>query len=279
MLNLKKIEKITNGLIINGNENQMIKIYSTSNTSFHKDIFYIPIIFKGNDNEKNIINAVSNDAIGFMINQNSPNYKKIVKEAKQINPKICILAVENVNHALYELGIKARELNTKKEVIAITGSYGKSTLTDLVSNVLETEMKVLHDFSNENNNTRWHLSRLLQYFENYDIAVLELGTNNFGSMKQMSRLVKPSIAIINSIGTDHINNFKTKENILNEKMHIVDFMKDKKILYINAEDKYLKQVKESKNYKLLNYSLKDAWNMNQTNEGISFSTKILHFFK
>lgn len=274
MLNLKKIEKITNGLIINGNENQMIKIYSTSNTSFHKDIFYIPIIFKGSDNEKNIINAVSNDAIGFMINQNSPNYKKIVKEAKQINPKICILAVENVNHALYELGIKARELNTKKEVIAITGSYGKSTLTDLVSNVLETEMKVLHDFSNENNNTRWHLSRLLQYFENYDIAVLELGTNNFGSMKQMSRLVKPSIAIINSIGTAHINNFKTKENILNEKMHIVDFMKDKKILYINAEDKYLKQVKESKNYKLLNYSLKDAWNMNQTNEGISFSTKI-----
>ena len=131
----------------------------------------------------------------------------------------------------------------------------------------------------ENNNTRWHLSRLLQYFENYDIAVLELGTNNFGSMKQMSRLVKPSIAIINSIGTAHINNFKTKENILNEKMHIVDFMKDKKILYINAEDKYLKQVKESKNYKLLNYSLKDAWNMNQTNEGISFSTQILHFFK
>jgi len=214
MFNLKGIEKITKGLIINGDENQYIKRYSTSNTTFDKDIFYVPIIFKGNDNEKNIIKAVSNGAIGFMINRNSMNYEIIVNETKKINSEVCILAVDDVNYALYDLGIRARELNSQKEVIAITGSYGKSTLTNLISKVLETEMKVLHDFSNDNNNTRWHLSRLLQYFDNYDIAVLELGTADFGRIEQMSKLVKPSIAVINSIGTAHINNFKTKKNIL-----------------------------------------------------------------
>ena len=174
-----------------------------------------------------------------MINKNSTNYETIINEAKQINSEICILAVEDVNYALYDLGVKARELNIQKEVIAITGSYGKSTLTNLISKVLKTEMKVLHDFSNDNNNTRWHLSRLLQYFDNYDIAVLELGTADFGRIEQMSKLVKPSIAVINSIGTAHINNFKTKENILKEKMHIVDYIKDKKVLYINSDDEYL----------------------------------------
>lgn len=274
MFNLENIKEITKGLIINGDANKNIKKYSTSNTTFNKDIFYVPIIFKGHDNEENIIKAVKNGAIGFMINKKSVNYGEIINEAKIINPEICIVAVDDVNYALYDLGIKARELNITKEVIAITGSYGKSTLTNLISKVLEMEMKVLHDFSNDNSNTRWHLSRLLQYFDNYDIAVLELGTSDFGRIEQMSKLVKPSIAIINSIGTAHINNFKTKENILKEKMHIIDYIKDKKILYINSDDEYLQKVEKSSNYKLLNYSLSDAWNIKETNQGIEFTTKI-----
>ena len=252
MFNLKDIEEITKGKIINGNFTKLVKKYSISNTNFDKGIFYVPIIFKGNDREKNIINAVKNGAMGFMINKNSINYEKIIDEAKQIDSEICILAVEDVNYALYDLGIKARELNISKEVIAITGSYGKSTLTDLISKVLETEMKVLHDFYNDNNNTRWHLSRLLQDFDNYDIAVLEIGTSDFGRITSMSKLVKPSITVINSIGTAHINKFKTKENILEEKMHIVDYIKDKKILYINSDDEYLQKVKKTNNYKITN---------------------------
>lgn len=274
MFNLKEIAEITKGSIINGDYSKQIQRYSTSNTTFNKDIFYVPIIFQGHDNEKNIINVVQNGALGFMINKNSPNYEIIVNEAIKINSEICILAVEDVNYALYDLGLKARELNIKKEVIAVTGSYGKSTLTNLISKILKTEMKVLHDFDNNNSNTRWHLSRLLQYFNDYDIAVLELGTANIGRMEQLSKLVKPSIAVINSIGTAHINNFKTKENILKEKMHIIDYIKDKKTLYINVDDEYLQQVKKSDNYELLKYSLSDAWNIKETNQGISFTTKI-----
>lgn len=90
----------------------------------------------------------------------------------------------------------------------------------------------------------------------------------------MSELVKPSIAIINSIGTAHINNFKTKENILKEKMHIVDHIKDKKILYINSDDEYLQKVEKSDSYELLNYSLSDAWNIKETKQGIRFTTKV-----
>ena len=52
MFSLKNIERITKGLIINGNANQYIQKYSTSNTTFNKNIFYVPIIFKGHDNEK-----------------------------------------------------------------------------------------------------------------------------------------------------------------------------------------------------------------------------------
>lgn len=274
MFTLKNIEEITNGIIINGNTNELITKYSTAKKTFNKGIFYIPIIFKKKDREEHIITAVKNGAIGFMINKNSINYEKIINEALKINPQICIVAVSGVNEALYKLGLKARELNKKKEVIAVTGSYGKSTLTNMIAKILETEMKVLYDFKNGNNNTRSYLSRLLQSFDKYEIAVLELGTASPGRITEMSKLVKPSIAIINSIGTAHLNNFKTKENILEEKMHIVDYMQDKKILFINSDDECLKKVNNSNKYNLQKFSLNDAWNIKETKDGISFTTKI-----
>jgi len=226
MFTLKDIEKITNGKIINGDGNTIINKYSTAKKTFNQGIFYVPIIFKKQNREEFILEAVKNGAIGFMINEDSINYEKIINEALKINPNIIIVAVSNVNVALFNLGLEARKLNITKEVIAITGSFGKSTLTNMIAKVLATEMKVLYDFNNGNNNTKSFLSRLLQEFDNYEIAVLELGTANPGRITDMSKLVKPSIAVINSIGTAHINNFLTKENILEEKMHIVDYLKD-----------------------------------------------------
>lgn len=274
MFKFYEIEEITNGTIINGDKNIVIDNYSTSNSIFRKGRFYVPIIFKGKDNEVNIITAVKNGAIGFMINKNSVNYKTITEEALSINKDLCILSVDDVNLALVSLGIKSRELNINKEVVAITGSYGKSTLTSLISKILESEIKVLHDFKNTNSNTRWHLSRLLQSFENYDMAVLELGISNKGVMKYLTDLVKPSIAVITSIGAAHINNFKDKETVLEEKLYIVDKLKDRKILFINNDDEYLKRLEDNNDYKLIRYSINEATNIKETRDGISFNAKI-----
>jgi len=274
MFNLKDIETITRGKIIRGDGSTKILKYSSNKKTFNKDIFYIPIIFKGQNREVFILDAVRNGAIGFMINKDSINYENIINEAIKINPNISIIEVLNVNQAIYKLGLKARELNIEKEVIAVTGSYGKSTLTNMIAKILETEMKVLYDFHNGNNNTNVHLPGILQNFFDYDIAVLELGTANIGRITEMSKLVKPSIAVINSIGTAHIYNFKTKENILEEKMHIVDYLQDKKILFLNSDDEYLKKVKKSPNYNLQEYSINEAWNIKETANGISFTTRI-----
>ena len=78
MFKFKEIEKITNGKIINGDNNKLIDIYSLSNSYFEKDVFYVPIIFKGHDNEKNILKSVHGESMGFMINKNSGNYKTII---------------------------------------------------------------------------------------------------------------------------------------------------------------------------------------------------------
>lgn len=274
MYNLKEIENYTKGKIINGNPETKIKEYSLSKQKHRRGEFFIPIEFKDINREDFIIEAVKAGAIGFLINKNSLNYIEIVNKAREINPQICIVEVEEVNQAIYQLGLESRKRNIDKPVIAVTGSVGKTTLCSLISKVLEKEIKVLHDFKNENNNTRWHIARDLLYFENYDMAVIELGISDIGIMTQLSQLVQPSIAVINQIGTAHMNNLKTLTTVLEEKMHITDFIKDKKILFVNTDNPYLQTVEKSKLYNKEEYSSKEAYAVKEENGKLSFKTKI-----
>lgn len=271
---LKEIEKYTKGKIINGNPETKSQEYCLTTDNHKKGEFFIPILFKNVNREEFIIDAVKAGAIGFMINKNSEQYIQIVEQAKKINPNIGIVEVEDVNQALYQLGLESRRRNIDKPIIAVTGSVGKTTLCSLISNILKTEIKVLHDFENRNQNTRWHVSQLLMYFENYDMAVIELGISAQGIMTQLSKLVEPSIAVINNIGMAHINNLKNKETVLEEKLHITDCIKDKKILFVNTNDEYLQSVKKSDSYELREYNSQEAYDIKEENGKLSFKTKI-----
>ncbi len=271
MFKLKEIEEYTNGNIVCGNKDIIVENYClTQKIREMKNYFFIPIIFRKVNRESYIIDHVKNGCIGFMIDKDSENRKEIEKLAQEINPNICIIEVESVNNAIYKLGIKCRENNIEKPIIAVTGSVGKTTLCSIISQVLKTEIKLLHDFKNENNNIASYISLSYLFPDNYDMAVSEIGISDFGKMSNLSKLVKPSIAVINSIGTAHINKLKSKENILKEKLHITD----KKILFLNSDDEYLRKVNESEDYEIRYYSMNEANNINRIDGKISFNTKV-----
>ncbi len=274
MFTLKELEEETNGKIINGNFDTVISLYRCGSKTHTKNEFYVPITFKNVNREICIIDSVKNGGTGFFIEKNSNQYKEIVNEALMINPDICIIEVENVNETICKLGLKMRKQNIDKEIIAVTGSVGKTSLCNLISSILETEKKVLHDFRNANNNTREFISVDLMLFENYEIGVFELGTARPGRIEKMSQLVEPSIAVIHNIGTAHLNKFETKEGILEEKLHITDFIKDKKLLFVNANDEYLKDIQDSKNYKVIKYSTDEAYDIFEEEGKLSFKTNI-----
>lgn len=123
-------------------------------------------------------------------------------------------------------------------------------------------------------NTKVLISNDLMHLEDYDLAVIEMGTSKLGNMKILSELVRPSIAVITTIGTAHLNNFHTKENILEEKLHITDYLKDEKLLFVNGDDDLLKNIKESEEYKVIKCSRNEASNILENEEGISFEIDI-----
>ena len=162
---------------------------------------------------------------------------------KDIN---CSILTIKVNDTKKTLGIIAKYIRSKYKgkVIAITGSNGKTTTKELLSYVLSSKYKVLKNIGTNNN----HIgvpSTILKLDNSYDYLVLELGTNHIGEIKYLSDIVNPDIAVITNIGFSHIGNFESIDNIFKEKMDIV---KDSTILFVNGEDKYLKNTNGIKVY-------------------------------
>lgn len=81
-----------------------------------------------------------------------------------------------------------------------------------------------------------------------EVAVLEMGTENFGEIRQLTNIAHPDIAMITNIGDSHLLNLKTKENIARAKFEILEGLKEDGIFILNNDDPILREVKQE--YKL-----------------------------
>lgn len=125
MYTLEEIEKYTNGTIVNGDRQTVLKNYALTK-KHKKGEFFIPIIFHEIDREEYIIDSVKAGGIGFIINKNSQRYEEIIQSAKKINSNICIIEVEDVNEVLYQLGLEtANKIKSRK--IAVLGKLGEES--------------------------------------------------------------------------------------------------------------------------------------------------------
>lgn len=153
-----------------------------------------------------------------------------------------VIKVEDTYKALLNLAkFYRKKLGIK--VVGITGSTGKTSTKDLVAAFLSYKYKVFKTKGNFNNHIGLPLM-ILGLDSSIEIAVLELGMSNLGEIHTLADCARPDVAIITNIGLSHIENLKTKENILKAKMEITDFFTRDSVLIVNGEDSYLNNLKE-----------------------------------
>lgn len=176
----------------------------------------------------------------------------------------CVIIVKNSLKALESLAKYKRSIN-KIPIIAITGSAGKTSTKDLVHAALSKKYNVFKTPGNKNNEIG--LPMTLLNLKNEDIAVLEMGMNHFKEISYLTNIVKPDIAIINNIGTAHIGNLGSKENILKAKLEILEGLNELSKVIINNDDELLNDwAKNNQNdYNILTYGLKNESNIIVTN--------------
>ena len=239
-IKVKDILKLTNGNLITGNEELLCENFSKDTRTIQKGDVYIGIKgakFDGNLFWKEALDKGASCVIIQDIDISSQEKEKYSNKT--------IIKVENTLEALYKIAQYKRSLYNIP-VIAITGSVGKTSTKDLISSVVQTQYKTLKTEGNNNNNIG--LPFTILKLKDHEAMVIEMGMNHFGEISLLTNIAQPTISVITNIGTSHIGNLGSRENILKAKLEILEGMKEPKIIMNNDNDLLHKWYEENKNH-------------------------------
>lgn len=169
---------------------------------------------------------------------------EIPEDINKVSDDASVILVNDSKKALKDLAKFYRSLLNIK-VIGITGSNGKTSTKDLAAAVLSKRYKVLKTEGNFNNEIGLPLT-VFKLDNSYDAAVLEMGMSSLGEIHALADIARPDIGIITNIGVAHLQNLKTRENILKAKLEITDFFNKGNTLIINGDNDLLRNVRGDK---------------------------------
>ena len=238
-ITIKDVLACTEGKLITGDEALICKEFSKDTRTIKKGDIYIGI--KGENFNGNAFwkKALDNGAMGVIIQ----DVKLDKHDIEPYQDKV-IIEVEDTLQALYKLASYKRD-TYDVPVIAITGSVGKTSTKDLVANVVAQKYKICKTIGNNNNNIGMPFT-ILNAPNDIEAFVLEMGMNHFGEIHLLSEIAKPDICIITNIGTSHIGNLGSRENILKAKLEILDGAKNPYMVINNDNDLLHKWYEENK---------------------------------
>lgn len=225
---VEDILNVTNGILIIGDKNVKCVNFSKDTRTIKKDDVYIGI--KGTNFDGNIFwKEAFNGGARVVIVQ---DIVFVEEELKKYKNKV-IIKVNSTLNALYQIAKFKRSLYDIP-IIGITGSVGKTSTKDIIASVVSRNYKTLKTEGNNNNNIGVPFTILK--LKDHEAAVIEMGMNHKGEISLLTDIAKPTISIITNIGTSHIGNLGSRENILNAKLEILEGMEKPQIIINNDND-------------------------------------------
>ncbi len=108
------------------------------------------------------------------------------------------------------------------KVIGITGSYGKTTTKFILTRILSEKFNTV--CTPQSFNTPMGVVRTIREMlkPQTEIFVCEMGAKNIGDIKEICDIVSPDFAMITSVGPQHLETFKTVDNVFNTKFELAD---------------------------------------------------------
>lgn len=159
---------------------------------------------------------------------------------------LCLFSIrpyETFNKARVKAQTKNKILNLKVrklKVIAISGSYGKTTTKEFLYSFLRTKFSVLK--TPESYNTLFGISKVVAYelTGEYDFFICEMGAYKVGEIKELCLTVPPDHVMLTGINEQHIDRFKRIENTIKAKFEMLDYSDPAGFAVINGNSKLVR---------------------------------------
>lgn len=163
---------------------------------------------------------------------------------------VCYLIMHPVEEGvkLYYLNDAKRILKEQDELIRIgvTGSYGKTGVKYALGEILGTKYQTL--ITPGSFNTPMGVTRTVreQMSDGYNVFVAEMGARYVGDIKTLCDLVHPHYGIITAVGKQHLETFKTQQNIINTKAELIDGLEKGGCCFLNGDDENCRSIFEAR---------------------------------
>lgn len=249
-LTVRDIIKEGNGKLIIGDENRECIDFCTDTRKIKNGDVYIGLKgekFNGSDFYKQALELGASVCVLQDI--------EVDEGVKKRYNDRSIIIVEDTLNTLQKLAALKRS-KYDIPVIAITGSVGKTSTKDMIASVVDQKYNVLKTEGNFNNHIGLPLTILR--LKDHDAMVVEMGMNNLGEISLLTNIAKPTIAVITNVGTAHIGNLGSRENILKAKLEILEGLENNGTLIINNDNDMLHMWNEkNKEYNVLSFGIEN----------------------
>lgn len=154
---------------------------------------------------------------------------------------ICVEPIERMIQQYYvnDAKTKLAKRNDLK-IIGITGSYGKTSVKNILYTLLNEQYDTLMTPKSFNNKMGITLTIRNSLKRMHQIFLCEMGADHVGEILELMRFVKPQIGIVTAIGPQHLATFHSMEHIVREKMYMIEELPANGIGFLNADNTYIR---------------------------------------
>lgn len=229
MFTTEEIARATGGRL--EGENREVTSVSTDTRSLARGALFIAVKGESFDGNDFLENAFDGGAAAVMTERESLDFAA----------EKPVIFVKDTRAAQLALARYYRDKFNVK-LCGVTGSVGKTSTKDMIYAALSAKFSTLKTEGNFNNDIGLPRT-LFGLNKSYEAAVIEMGMSGVGEISALSKAARPNAAVITNIGFCHIENLKTRENILKAKLEILDGMDENAPLILCGEDELLNTVK------------------------------------
>jgi len=244
-LKVREIAQVIGGNFPGNGESVIVDKVSTDSRRTQPGSLFFALKGEKFDGHMFLKDAVKNGARAAVI---SDKYKP------QLEVNIPLIQVSDTLTALQNLATYVRK-KTRVKVIAITGSTGKTTTRDFLSNILKQKFNVVAAPFNYNNEIGVPLT-LLELDEHSEVVVLELAMRGAGEIRELTQISQPEIGIVTNVGLTHYELLGSEEAIAQAKAELVESLPKSGYAVLNSDDPWFSFLKERSKAKVISYGLR-----------------------
>lgn len=226
---IKEVLEATGGELPRAGARKEVSGISIDTRTMQRGELYIAIIGKSLDGHRFVAQAVKAGAAGVVVCREAA-----VPPRTLAKRGVSVIRVEDTTRALGDIAAFHRK-RFNPTVIAVTGSNGKSTVKEMLAQILSMRYEVLKPRSSFNNDIGVPLT-VLELSPRTQAAVVEMEMNILGGIRRLCEIAQPQTGIVTNIGDTHLEFLHDRAGVAQEKSELVEYINGNGTAVLNADD-------------------------------------------